>query len=102
MPLFSGSSTDHFLADKNLTIKSVRINHLLWPVSCHGCDLKFFSAGQMKTCYFPLSSKRSKIFVQTLLVNWHQSTDILLVMSLILNANQRQKKVYFDMWAVKS
>lgn len=57
MPLFSGSCTDHFFADKNPNIRSVRVNHLLWLVSCHGCDLKSVSAGQIKTCYFLVLSK---------------------------------------------
>lgn len=57
MPLYSGSYSDHFFVDKNLNIKSVRVNHLLWLVSCHGCDLKSVSAGQIKTCYFLVLSK---------------------------------------------
>lgn len=104
MPLYSGSYSDHFFVDKNLNIKSVRVNHLLWLVSCHGCDLKSVSAGQIKTCYFLVLSK-SQIKI---LFKLHLSIGITVQTSCWLGnecANQRLENVYYptlDMWAGKS
>lgn len=56
MHLFSDSRTNHFFTDQT-SIKSVSVNHLLWLVSCHGCDLKSVSAIQIRTCYFLVLSK---------------------------------------------
>lgn len=70
----------------------MRVKYLLWLVSCHGCDLKFVSAGQIKkkkkTFYFLGLSRSQKKFSSNF-VSWHKRTDILLVAKWIWKANQR-------------